>query len=332
MDFGAIISRAARIAWQYKVLWVLGFLVALGSGNSFSANQLFSYSNPAPSDVQGFQDLFVDPSLILGGIAALLCVLAILSIVFKIIALIAQGSLIAGVQQVEAEGGTSFSRAWSVGAARFWRILGLNILLFLPVIIVVGVIALVVGGSIAAGIAAGAASRGNDNSAGAIVGLLGGSLTLLCVLICVAVIYGLIASALQTFGERAIVIDNLGVMDSLSRAWAVFKKNLGNIIVLALLMGVISFVVGIVTSLISTIIFMPTILTAMNEARNGLAPITIALGAVSFIVVVILASIVSALFVAFNSAAWTLAYRQFVSPALPPVPPPVPPPAPLPIN
>ena len=38
MDFGATISRAFRIMWDYKVLWILGFLAALGGSKIKDSN------------------------------------------------------------------------------------------------------------------------------------------------------------------------------------------------------------------------------------------------------------------------------------------------------
>ena len=37
MDISSILSRSFNIVWRNKALWVLGFLVALGSGGGGSA-------------------------------------------------------------------------------------------------------------------------------------------------------------------------------------------------------------------------------------------------------------------------------------------------------
>ncbi len=343
MDFSGLLSRAARMTWQHKVLWVLGFLTALGAGgtSNFNIGSTSSFTTPAPDGEmpRWMNDLAVgDPSVLLGGLMAGLavfgCLIAIVSIVLLVVGIIARGGLIAAVQHIETEGGTSFKRAWSAGAARFWRMLGLNLLLILPVLVLVAIMLVAFGGTILAIIGAAAAggrqSGGNEAAAAALAGLTG----VLCiggVLTCVAVLYGLISMALQTFGERAIVLDGLGVMDSLRKGWAVFRANLGNIIVIALIMAVISFVVGLVVGAISTAVFIPTVLLAMDQAQTGVQAATIVVGVLSFIVVVVLAAIVGALFVSFNSAVWTLAYRQFTgqAPALTPAPQP---PAPLPAN
>ena len=33
MDYGRVLTRAWEITWRWKILWILGFLAALGSGS-----------------------------------------------------------------------------------------------------------------------------------------------------------------------------------------------------------------------------------------------------------------------------------------------------------
>ena len=42
MDFGKVLSRAWEITWRWKVLWVLGFLAALGQGTGGGSGPQFS--------------------------------------------------------------------------------------------------------------------------------------------------------------------------------------------------------------------------------------------------------------------------------------------------
>jgi hypothetical protein len=102
-------------------------------------------------------------------------------------------------------------------------------------------------------------------------------------------------------------------MDGIRKGWDVFRNNLGNIILIAVLMFIINFVIGIVVGLISVALFAPVIVSSMVTLSNDgmLGAGTVTLGVIAFIAVVILSAIISALFVAFNSTTWTLAYRQF---------------------
>jgi hypothetical protein len=329
MDFGATISRAFRIMWDHKVLWILGFLAALGggAGTNFQGSS-YRYNN-TPGNLSPFSNLSQqDLGLILAGASLFFCLMLILGLVLFVVGLIARGGLIAGVQQVETEGNTTFGRAWAVGADRFWRLLGLNILLWLPMIIVIVILVILFGGAIAGMIASGTnMGRGNlDN--GALMGLLSGGVIVLCCLLCLVVIYALIAMALQTFGERAIVLENLGVTESIGRAWSIFRSNLGNIILLAIVMMVISWAVGLIALAAASIVIAPTMLPLIyGLSQNAVVSAgTTVLAVVGVIVGIIISALISTLYITFNSAAWTLAFRSFTgaAPAQPDVVPPLP--------
>lgn len=319
MDLGAIINRAVKITWNYKTLWILGFLAALGSGGSGSGFNFNFGSNTTLNQRSGqlppwMQDIVRHPEPFVAAAGVLACLFIIIGIAFAVISIIARGGLIAGVQQIETEGATTFGSAWKSGAARFWQLLGLSLLVALPLILLV--IVLIIIGAVAFGgiIAAAVASdrSGTSNPAG-IGGLIIGGITVFCCLLCVLVVYGLLAEALTTFGERSIMIEKLGVTASLSKAWSLFRANLGNIILMALLMGVISLVIGIITGTVALIVLAPTMLpTVLEITRGGMpgaASIVLAVGGV--IVAAILGAIVRTLFIVFNSTTWTLVYRQF---------------------
>lgn len=314
MDIGATISRAISIVWKHRVLWVLGFLAALAGGGGGGGTN-FNFPTGSIGQDGRFDDggLFrnIDPNAILAGLAGLGCVLFIIAIVLWVVGLIARGGLIGAVEQIETTGGTTFGSAWRVGTSKFVPILGLNLLLILPLVLV-GILAAVLFGGAIITIIAGASAM-DDGRGGA--GLAGGILGLLCfggLFACVAVFVGIAISAVQTFGERAIVLENRRVFDAFGRSWEIVRANLGNIILLALLMFVISLVIGLVVGVISAALFIPVAFTAIAEAGGqGVGAGTVILGALAFLAVVILGALVSALYVAFNSATWTLAYRQF---------------------
>lgn len=130
---------------------------------------------------------------------------------------------------------------------------------------------------------------------------------------CVGLLYAIIATALRTFGERAIVLEQKGVVDAVSRGWEVFRSNLGNIILLALLMLVISIVFGFVIAIVSGLLFVPALITAIlsTSSEGGTGAGSLALGGLTLVLVAIVAAVINAIFAAFSSAVWTLAYRQF---------------------
>jgi hypothetical protein len=335
MDLGTTISRAFNIVLKHRVLWVLGFLAALaggsGGGSSFNFNlPPGSFGSPGgatggefgPEVGRFFETLANNSGVIIAGALGLFCVLFVISIALWVISIIANGGLIGGVDQIERDGSTTFGQAWAMGARKFWPLLGLNILLALPIIILLIVGFVLVGGSLFAIVGAAMAQDSSDAAAATAATAGFGALCIGGVLACVGFIYSLLASALQTFGERAIVLDGTGVMDSLRKGWEVFRSNLGNIILLALVMLVISIVVGFVVGLVSAALLLPVLFTGFIGAANNpdtfsIGAGTIILAAFAFIAVAIIAAIIGALFKAFNSAAWTLAYRQFTGRGMP---------------
>ena len=331
MDFGATISRALNIVLKHRALWVLGFLAALAGGGGGSANLNLpsgrSFGSPTsasggqvPPEIQRFFDLFQqNQGAIIAGVLGLFCVLFAISIVLWLVSIVAQGGLIGGVEQIERDGATTFGQAWRVGTSKFAPLLGLNILIGIPTFVIIVLAIVLVGGALIPLIPLITAGASGQNSDTVTTGLASAGIGVACIgsaLLCVGAIYGLLAQAISTFGGRAIVLDNMGVVDSIRKGWEVFRANLGNIILLAIVMLVISSVIGLIVGLVSAAVFVPVLLTGVIGAVSdtggfNIGAGTIVLAAIAFVAVAIIAAVIGALFKAFNSTAWTLAYRQF---------------------
>ena len=202
MDYGHVLSRAWEITWRWKVLWILGFLAGLGSGGGGGGGGSYS------GDGSEFGE--VPPELI-GLIAALVCLAILIAIAIWVVSVIARGGLVAGVQQVEEEGSTTFGQAWRVGAARFWSLFGIGILAAIPFIIllITGIIVLVlifVGSGLAI------------DSSGA-VGGLGIATGIICggAFCCGKIILAIVLEQIRVYAERAAVLEGLGWIEAFKR-------------------------------------------------------------------------------------------------------------------
>ncbi|HEY3342478.1 MAG TPA: hypothetical protein VGK81_10690, partial [Anaerolineae bacterium] len=121
-----------------------------------------------------------------------------------------------------------------------------------------------------------------------------------------------------------------GVTESISRAWGIFRANLGNIILLALVMVVIAAVVGLIAGAATFAVLVPTMFPLIYgfSQNSVLSAGTTVLAIVGLLVGIVIGAIINALYVTFNSATWTLAFRTFTSaapaaaqpPAVPPLP------------
>jgi hypothetical protein len=310
MDFGKVLGRAWEITWRWKILWVLGFLAALGQGSgapqtnySFSGDEFDRFGFPFGDSAEQF---FLALS---GLILVLICIFLIIAIALWVVSVIARGGLIAGVLQVEEEGETSFSKAWAGGARKFWTLFGLGILAAIPLILM-----LIIGGIILfSGIFFGIGLLDVDQAAGITSLVL---VSILCggFLCCGLFFLVIILEQIRVYGERAAILEDLGWIDAFKRGWEVLKDNLGATIIFWL----IFFALGIVIFGISFVIVLALAAPLFGlffVADPGLwwfGPICIG-GLLGTIIFALIRSIV----VAFTSATWTLAYRELTAPEHP---------------
>jgi hypothetical protein len=311
MDFGKVFGRAWEITWRWKMLWVLGFLAALGQGSGGGPQANYSLTGDEFNQFdyrlgESAEQFFLALS---GVILILICVFLIIAIALWVISVIARGGLIAGVLQVEEDGETSFGKAWSAGVRKFWTLFGLGILAAIPLILL-----LIIGGIILfSGIFVGIGLMDVGEAAGITTMVL---VSIICggFLCCGLFILVIILEQIRIYGERAAIIENLGWIDAFVRGWEVLKDNLGATIIFWL----IFFALGIVILGISFVIvlaFAAPLFGLFLVSEPGLwllGPICIG-GLLGTIIYALIRSII----VAFTSATWTLAYREMTAPEHP---------------
>jgi hypothetical protein len=315
MDYGQLFRRGWEIVWQNKFLFVLGFLAALGAGGSggggssnFNVPSGSSSSEPFPPEIL---DQFTNFWAEFGGLTlGLLCFFFILSIVFWLIRLAAQGGLIEAVDRIEAGEKISFGTAFSAGTARIGRLVGLNLLINAPFIFF-GLLIGGVGASIFASIISGGGTL--SDTAGGLIGILA-----ICagLLVCILVPLGFIVTLVQPFAQRGLMIKQLGVVDSIRHGWQVLRDNLGDIILLGVAFLVIGFLFGLVT-LVFMIPFAflamgPLFLEAIQGGDFNFGVTQIVTLSVGVVCLGVAAAAINSVLTAYRSATVTLAYQQFV--------------------
>jgi hypothetical protein len=316
MQYGALLSHAWNIIWRNKIIWVFGFLAALGSGGGGGGN--FRLNMPSSGRVAGgglppdlertLANIFSNPAIIITIVVVLILIGLIIGLVVELIAALGHGAMVDMVREADESKVTRFSTGWRTGLRRMFPVFLIRFLLGLPTAII-----------ILAGIApfflsfipliTGAGSRSAERL------FAGGMLTtlLLCFLpaLCIGVLLTIPLQVLETLSIRALVLEDLGIWGSIRRGWAIFTGNLGDVVVvwlIFLLIGILVFVVvGVPLAVAAFAIIFP--LTFMAATSPVFILPILLVGILLWLVSAAIRSIVEA----YASTTWTLAYRQFIA-------------------
>ena len=303
-NFGEILTRAWQIVWKNRVLWIFGILASCGRGGS-SFNSNFSrggdggFGTPSDLPPQLMQFLQAIEENLTAFIVITVAVVCIIWIVAIFLSTIGKIGLIRGTSQID--GGTEgliFGQLFSESTPYFWRIFSLSFLLGLPVIVVVMLLA--------AGLAFFAVSASSGSDAGTV-----GSIALVPILIgCVCALIPLmvVIQMITRQAENAIVLENMDVLPALSKGWDIFRKNLGPIIIMAIVLAVINFAAGLIIAIPIIIVVLPAAIAfALGEAQNW-TPLAIA--GVCLCLYIPISLLLNGIAIAYTESAWTLTYLQ----------------------
>lgn len=330
MDIGTTLSRAVKITFRQPVLWALMLLPVLLSIISavVGTAQGLVLRPQDFMDIASAEDMLGAYARLFAIWTPLILLQVAISLLSAVILLVIRAGVIAGVQDVETKGTVSFGDALRTGFRKLIPMLAFNIVLFLPVI-ALGIALLVI--IVLPFIPFAQSLAGGTVMPEELSAVTSGFVAALCVgvaLICVALIYGLIAAGVQVMGERAIVIENAGPIAGLKHGWALFRANLGNIILLAVIIFLITAVIGFALSSLSNLAVLPQMGNWLQQLEEGVMPDMAEMINWPIFIVITLAGAVVGLFMElFVMVIWTLAYRQFAGIAGPASPLP---PAPLP--
>ena len=318
MDYGHLFRRSWEIVWENKFLFILGFLAALsgGGGNGGGRGNInfpssSSSSGPFPSD---FPSEFGDFWAQYGGLfIGLICFLIILGIVFWLVSLAAQGGMIEAVDRIEAGEKMSFGKAFSAGVGRIGSLVGLHLLINAPFILI---------GLLFTGLFAGFfinLIQQGDNFPDA----AGGFFAFLAVcgglLVCVLIPLGLVVTVVHPFAQRGLMLQKLGIVDSIRHGWQIVKDNVGDVILLIVAFLVIGIMFGIVTAIVA----IPFAFAAMGPFLwDAIQGNSFNIGTTEIVGMVIggvclglVGAAINAALTAYRSTTVTLAYHQFVQKA-----------------
>jgi hypothetical protein len=329
MDYGKLLSRAGHIIWRNKIIWLFGFLAALGSGGGGGGNFNFRSSGRVnvpesgglgdfdlpPEFQRALTQLLSNESLLIAIAVTLVVLSLIVGLIVALIAALGHAGMVDMTREADETETTSLGTGWRTGLRRMAPTFFIRFLLGLPTVLIV-----------LAGLAPfllslipliGRASGRVANDA-AVAGLLTTLFACFLPALCVGLLLSIPLQVLETLAIRALVLEDQGVFGGLRRGWSVLTGNLGQVLVLWLIFLVLGLLVGVVVGLPLGLIAMATALPLALLAAAS--PIFIVPLLLIGLLLGLLSAAIRSVVEAFTSAVWTLAYRQWSPPTGVPVP------------
>lgn len=247
IDISTILKRSWHTLWNYRVLWIFGFLLALTTGNGGSNGGGGSHGNSGPSqdsprdfhgvipdDAPGWVHelndwatqtvfpMFTHPEQYIStfvtiGIVLMLVIL-IIALLSALVRYPAETAVIRMVDEYETSGNkVGFRQGWKLGwnrtAFRLWLI---DLVLSLPVI---ALLLIMLGAGVLVYFSLSSTFQ-VTNTAGIVTAIGLGFLSLFFI-----IVFGFLIGLVRNFFKRVAVLENTGVKDTLRNGWAMFKRN-----------------------------------------------------------------------------------------------------------
>lgn len=347
IGIGKVLKRSWNILWDYKTLWIFGFLLALTSGGGGGNGSRFQFGRSGGGREPGFDlgqggpamenlnrwleqnvmPLLAHPEQHIGTfiwIGILLFVLVVLiNVLAALIRYPSETAVIRLVDEYEQTGTKmGFRQGWELGwSRRAFRLWLIDLILSLPAILLA--LLVVLGASVFF-------ISISDADSAASLAILG--ISLLCIVPPVLLFVGLIVflSVLRSLIARAIALEGVGVGESLRYGWALFKRNWKSIGVIWLVMVGIGILYGLFAIVAFFVLIPAYIVLAIPAAIVAALPGLIALAIASLFATSPLTWIIAAVaalpfffaiafapmtflsgwYMLYNANVWTLTYRE----------------------
>jgi len=296
MDIFGIFKRAWDITWKYKGLWVLGILANCSGGNgggSGNAGRSVEYrmsGDDFPQFQQWVNSVPEETWTTIGiGIGLGLLLLALLLLVLSTIG---NGGLIAGFRMADSNQTVTLGRAFKEGGRHFWKLLAIQVI---PVILSLLLLVPLFLGF-------------------ATIGALTAGIGLLCLipLFCLVVPAGILISIYIQITQIALVNDDLSIGEAFSKAWELVRAQPGNILIMALVLGIGNFIAGLALAAPFFLMAIPFLISAVGSGDTAsTANLSVLLiGSLVYMPILLL---LGGILRTFITGTWTLTYREMTA-------------------
>jgi len=327
MDHIKIIKRAFQITRVYRALWIFGILLALtaSGGGGGSGNTGLRFDGSRNGEFPFFEGSQIPwtweeiSAVVIPVGIALLCLGLLLAVAFTIVRYVSETAVVRMVDQFEkTEEKASFREGFRMGWSRpAWRLFLIDLLLGVTTVLVVILLGLIAAAPLLLWL------TGSDTA-----GILGTAVTVgfALLFIFLGILAAIAVSVLVQFFRRACVLEDLGVFDSIRRGFALVRKRLGDVAVMALILFGIGLGWFILMIPVYVLLALAGVLVGgLPGLGAGLLADLVAGGAWPWIVgfgiglpIFLLVFGLPALFLngllkAFVSSSWTLTYRELLT-------------------
>jgi len=307
-DIKKILKRSWHILWNYRVLWVFGFILALalGSTNPGSNSRYTIEQRSQPSNIQfqdGWEGLHGDtfaekmndairqmrtgiqefqeqyPVEFRMGVAVVITIFVevlVLGILVAILRYVAETASIRMVDEYEQSGvKVGFRQGWKYGWSRAaWRVFLVNLVVHLPMLVLFVVLGLV-GWWIFSAFMGGVQST--------IISSLIAGIGLAFLFIFVTVILMVFLYVLRDFAWRMIALEGAGALEALRLATALLKRQWKNIGLMWLVMIGLKIGWGIAFLILIFPLLIVSIITAVGGVAAAIVPTLLTAGVASLL-------------------------------------------------
>jgi len=306
MDIGRIFSRSLELLWKLKFLWIFGLVMGLTSGGGGNLNTNF---RPDSFDNR-FGNVHIEPAVI--GIAALfgLVILVIALMLFFYFRFVSRGALVATVRDVEANSTPALRDAWQSGRTFYTRLLGLGFLVNVPLLLV-SICAVLVGLIPLISVIASQGRLDGISGRNLAPQWISAALAICCAVLCVIVL-SFVIHPLYEFAVRAIVLEDLRVVAGLKQGIQRARENLGNVVIVYLLLIGARIGYGILVAIVAIPVALALGFGALAILQLNLNALII-LGLIVALPLWLLFGAIEGVFQIFESNVWTEAYLSLLN-------------------